>query len=92
MIDSWNGNAQAENLDRLAGHSTRGDVFNIEFRFTDATACPYLAIGAIVRADLEGIRAGLPAPGWWIGTRRNRAAASERRRASTRCRRPWKRR
>ena len=40
----------------------RGDAFNIEFRFTDATASPYLAIGAIVRAGLEGIRAGLPAP------------------------------
>ena len=40
----------------------RGDAFNIEFRFTDATASPYLAIGAIVRAGLEGVRAGLPAP------------------------------
>ena len=42
--------------------SARGDAFNIEFRFTDATASPYLAIGAIVRAGLEGIRADLPAP------------------------------
>jgi len=41
---------------------TRGDAFNIELRFTDATASPYLAIGAIVHAGLEGIRANLPAP------------------------------
>ena len=37
-------------------------AFNIEIRSTDATASPYLAIGAIVRAGLEGIRAGMPAP------------------------------
>jgi glutamine synthetase len=41
---------------------TRGHAFNIEIRSTDATASPYLAIGAIVRAGLEGIRAELPAP------------------------------
>ncbi len=37
-------------------------AFNIEIRCTDATASPYLAIGAIVRAGLEGIRAGLTPP------------------------------
>jgi len=42
--------------------AARGDAFNMEFRFTDATANPYLAIGGIVRTGLEGIRAGLPAP------------------------------
>jgi glutamine synthetase len=36
--------------------------FNIEYRAADATANPYLALAAIVRAGLEGIRAGLPAP------------------------------
>ena len=40
----------------------RGKAFNIEFRFTDATASPYLAIGVIVRAGLQGIRDGLPCP------------------------------
>ena len=40
----------------------RGEAFNIEFRFTDATASPYLAIGAIVRAGLEGIGEELPCP------------------------------
>ena len=42
--------------------AARGDAFNIECRFTDATANPYLAIGAIVRAGLGGIRDALPAP------------------------------
>lgn len=37
-------------------------AFNIEIRSTDATASPYLAIGAIVRAGLEGIRAGMTPP------------------------------
>ncbi len=34
----------------------------LEFRGADAAANPHLALGAIVRAGLEGIRAGLPAP------------------------------
>ena len=42
--------------------SERGEAFNIEFRFTDATASPYLAIGVIVRAGLQGIRDKLPRP------------------------------
>ncbi len=40
----------------------RGPAFNLEFRPTDATASPYLAIGALVRAGLEGIRDRLPPP------------------------------
>lgn len=38
--------------------------FNVEFRVTDATASPYMALGALVHAGLDGIRAGLrlPAP------------------------------
>lgn len=42
--------------------ATRGNAFNIEFRFTDASASPYLAIAAIVRAGLEGIKQKLPTP------------------------------
>ncbi len=42
--------------------ATRADAFNIEIRATDATASPYLAVGAVARAGLEGIRASLPAP------------------------------
>jgi glutamine synthetase len=34
----------------------------LEYRGADATANPYLALGAIVRAGLEGVRAELPAP------------------------------
>ncbi len=45
-----------------ADPAERGEAFNIEIRFTDATASPYLAIGAIVRAGLRGIRDGLPPP------------------------------
>ena len=36
--------------------------FNLEFRAADATASPHLALGAVIRAGLEGIRAHLPAP------------------------------
>jgi glutamine synthetase len=36
--------------------------YNIEFRAADASANPYLALGAIVRAGLAGIDAGLAPP------------------------------
>jgi glutamine synthetase len=35
---------------------------HLEYRGADAAANPYLALGAIVRAGLDGVRAGLPAP------------------------------
>jgi glutamine synthetase len=34
----------------------------LEYRGADATANPYLALGMIVRAGLDGLRRGLPAP------------------------------
>ncbi len=34
----------------------------LEYRGADAAANPYLALGAIVRAGLDGVRSGLPAP------------------------------
>ena len=34
----------------------------LEYRGADASANPHLALGAIVRAGLEGVRSGLPAP------------------------------
>lgn len=58
----------------------RGHAFNIEFRATDATANPYLAIGAILRAGLEGIAAGLPAPALVAG---DPAEMSEKERAAS---------
>jgi glutamine synthetase len=42
--------------DRSAGQ------LRLEYRGADAAANPYLALGAIVRAGLEGVRAELPAP------------------------------
>ena len=36
--------------------------FNVEYRAADATACPHLVLAVVVRAGLEGVRAGLPAP------------------------------
>ncbi|BBK41938.1 glutamine synthetase [Allostella vacuolata] len=35
------------------------EQFNVEFRATDGSANPYLVLGVLVRAGLEGIRAGL---------------------------------
>ncbi|HEX5852213.1 MAG TPA: glutamine synthetase family protein [Solirubrobacteraceae bacterium] len=34
----------------------------LEYRGADASANPYLALGALVRAGLDGVRSGLPAP------------------------------
>lgn len=36
--------------------------FNLEFRATDAAATPYMALGAIVRAGLDGLRNAMPPP------------------------------
>src|SRR5262249_23324580 len=33
--------------------------FNLEYRVADAAACPYLALGALVWAGVDGIRRGL---------------------------------
>ena len=40
----------------------KGHAFNMELRAPDATASPYMVIGGLVRAGLEGIRAKLPLP------------------------------
>jgi len=40
----------------------RSKAFNLELRPPDATASPYLVIGALLRAGLEGIRHELPLP------------------------------
>ena len=36
--------------------------FNVEFRVADGSCCPYLALGAIVWAGVDGIRRGLTLP------------------------------
>jgi glutamine synthetase len=48
-------------LHSLGGSDPAGQL-RLEYRGADATANPYLALGAIVRAGLDGVRAGLPAP------------------------------
>lgn len=37
-------------------------AFNVEFRAADATASPYIALGALVWAGLDGLRQGMPCP------------------------------
>jgi len=53
--------------------------FNVEYRVSDATASPYMALGAIVHAGLEGIRNGMrlgapPATSIWDMTEQERQA------------------
>ena len=36
--------------------------FNVEFRVSDGSSCPYLALGAIVWAGVDGLRRGLTLP------------------------------
>jgi glutamine synthetase len=45
----------------LGGMTAQGQL-HLEFRAADATASPYLALGALVSAGLEGIREELDAP------------------------------
>ena len=45
----------------LAGAEPASQM-RLEYRGADATANPYIALGALVRAGVEGIRAELPAP------------------------------
>ena len=53
--------------------------FNLEYRVGDAAACPYLALGAIIHAGLDGIRGGMTLPttppDFWSMTEEARAAA-----------------
>ena len=45
------------------GGADPASAFNLEYRPADATACPHLALGVMLRAGLEGIRGELdPAP------------------------------
>ena len=45
----------------LAGADPAGQL-HLEYRGADATANPHIALGAILRAGLEGVRAQLPTP------------------------------
>lgn len=44
------------------GGGDPGRQLRLEYRAADAAANPHLALGALVRAGLEGVRAGLPTP------------------------------
>jgi glutamine synthetase len=44
------------------GHADPAGQLHLEYRGADAAANPHLALAAIVRAGLEGVRAELPAP------------------------------
>ena len=62
------------------GAEARADAqFNIEYRVADATASPYLAMGAIIHAGLDGIRGGMTLPpeqaDFWAMTEQQRADA-----------------
>jgi glutamine synthetase len=64
---TWLGDRDREATLRICPTVTIGGrdpakSFNIEYRAADGTANPYLAMAAIIRAGLEGLRAGLPAP------------------------------
>ena len=43
------------------------DQFNFEFRVCDAAASPYLALGALLWAGIDGIRRELPLPAGGVG-------------------------
>ena len=49
------------------GNTDVAKAFNIEYRPADATACPHLALGVMVRAGLQGIRERLAAPPLFSG-------------------------
>ncbi|MBO0712363.1 MAG: glutamine synthetase [Acetobacteraceae bacterium] len=58
--------------------------FNLEYRVCDASASPYMALGALVFAGLDGIRHNRalpprPAKGFWEMTESEREAAGARR-------------
>jgi glutamine synthetase len=62
------------------GHDDQARQFNVEYRVADAAASPYLALGAVVWAGVDGIRQGrslppIPAKGFWDMNEGERAAA-----------------
>ena len=57
--------------------------FNVEYRVADATASPYLALGALVWAGLDGVKRRLPLPefsetSFWDMSEDQRRAAGAR--------------
>ena len=64
---TWLGDRDREATLRICPVVTKGGrdpagQFNVEYRAADATANPYLAMAALVRAGLAGLREALPTP------------------------------
>lgn len=64
---TWFADGDREATMRICPTTTMGGrdparQFNVEYRAADACASPHLALGMLVRAGLEGMRAGLEAP------------------------------
>ena len=64
---TWLGERDREATLRLCptvaiGGRNPGPQFNLEYRASDATACPHLLLAVVVRAGIEGLRAGLTMP------------------------------
>ena len=81
---TWLGDKDREATLRICPTITMGGrdparQFNLEFRAADATSSPHLALAALVRAGLEGIRAGLAAPPVFSGDPENLDAAERER-------------
>lgn len=69
---TWFGDRDRESSLRICpvttiGGADRAHAFNLEYRAADACACPHLALGAMIRAGIEGIRANLPDPPLFSG-------------------------
>lgn len=69
---TWFGDRDRESSLRICPVTTIGGAdpsraFNLEYRAADACACPHLALGAVVRAGIEGIRAKLSDPPLFSG-------------------------
>jgi glutamine synthetase len=61
------GGADREAMLRVPGLASGPEQTHLEFRAADATANPWLALGALVRAGLDGVHRALPAPGLSAG-------------------------
>ena len=67
-----------------ADASESASQFNLEYRVCDAAASPYMALGALVYAGVDGIRRGLalpppPSKSFWTMNETERADAGARR-------------
>ena len=67
----------------IFGRDGAAQQFNIEYRVADAAASPYLALGAVIWAGIDGLRHGRPLPpmparSFWDMTEAEREAAGAR--------------